>query len=79
MYNRLIYIQNKFNELREILFNRKVIGKLLCVMLRRSRWKSYVSTLETMQEVQVIFILDEIYSHLMSDNKLLPISMYGCI
>jgi hypothetical protein len=55
MYNRLIHIQNKFSELGEILSNEKIIGKILCVMLRKPRWERYDSALEAMQCVQAIF------------------------
>jgi hypothetical protein len=71
MYNRLIHIQNKFRELGEILSNEKVIEKILCVMLKRSKWKSYVSTLEAMQGVQAAFTSDEVYAHLRSSEKTL--------
>jgi hypothetical protein len=37
MYNRFIHIQNKFYELGKTLSNKKVIGKLLHVMIRKSR------------------------------------------
>jgi hypothetical protein len=71
MYNRLIHIQNKFRELEEILSNGKVIEKILCVMLRRSKWKGYVSALEAMQGVQAAFTSDEVYAHLRSFEKTL--------
>jgi hypothetical protein len=37
MYNRLIHIQNEFYEFGETLSNEKVVGKLLRVILRKSR------------------------------------------
>jgi endonuclease V-like protein UPF0215 family len=37
IYNRLLSIQNEFLDLDESLTNNKVIGKILRVMLRRSR------------------------------------------
>jgi hypothetical protein len=55
MYNRLIRIQNKFSELGETISNRKVIGKLLHVILKKPRWEGYVSVLDVMQEVQATF------------------------
>jgi hypothetical protein len=71
MYNRFIHIQNKFGKLGEILFNGNIIGKLLRVMLRKSRWKKYVSAFEAMQGVQAALTLDEVYAHLRSVDETL--------
>jgi hypothetical protein len=69
MYNRFIHIQNKFVELGEILSNEKVIDFFLRVMLRKPKWKGYVSALEAMQRVQASFSPDEVYAHLRSFEK----------
>jgi hypothetical protein len=37
MYNKLIHIQNEFNEHGETYLTKKIIEKLLCVILRRPR------------------------------------------
>jgi hypothetical protein len=44
-----MHIQNKFDELGEILSNGKIIEKNLRMMFRKSRWKGYVITLEAIQ------------------------------
>jgi gag-polypeptide of LTR copia-type len=71
IYNRLIHIQNKFSELGETLSNRKVIGKLLRVMLRKPKWEGYVSALEAIQGVQATFTPDKAYAHLRSVEETL--------
>jgi hypothetical protein len=68
--NLYIY-KNKFSELRETQYNRKVIRKFLSVMLRKLRLEGYVSALEVMQRVQATFILDEVYAHLWSFEETL--------
>jgi hypothetical protein len=40
IYNRLLSIQNEFSDLGVPLTNNNVIGKILRVMLRRSRWEA---------------------------------------
>jgi hypothetical protein len=53
-----------FSDLGEALMNNKVIGKILRVMLRRSRWEALVSALEAMQGTNNAFTSDELYTHL---------------
>jgi gag-polypeptide of LTR copia-type len=64
IYNKLLYIQNEFSDLDEPLTNNKVIGTMLRVMLRKSRWEAFVSALEAMQETNNVFTPDELYTHL---------------
>jgi hypothetical protein len=64
MYNRLLSIQNEFSNLSEPLINNKVIGKILTVMLQKSRWKALISALEVMQGTNDVFTPDELYTHL---------------
>jgi hypothetical protein len=37
MYSRLIHILNEFDEIRELLSNFKIVGKIFKIMMRRSR------------------------------------------
>jgi hypothetical protein len=52
--------------LGELLSNDKFAGKLLRVLLRKSRWEGYVSALEAMQGVNITFTMDELYAFLHS-------------
>jgi hypothetical protein len=61
-----MYIQNEFIELREPLSNDKLAEKLLRILLRKSRWKGYVSALEVMEDVNATFTMDELYTLLRS-------------
>ena len=58
-------MQNEFVELGEPISNNKVVGKILRVMLRRSRWESMISALEVLSGVQP-FTPDELFAHLRS-------------
>jgi hypothetical protein len=57
--------------LKETLSNSKYVGKLLRVILKKTRWEGYVNTLELMQGVQSTFTPDEVYAHLRSFSEIL--------
>jgi hypothetical protein len=48
LYSRLMYILNKFDEIRESLSNSKIVGNIFRIMMRRPRWESMISILEAM-------------------------------
>lgn len=62
---RLMHIQHEFIELEESLFNNKIVGKFLRVMLRRPRWKGLMSTPEALAGTQT-YTSDELYAYFRS-------------
>ena len=66
MYNRLMHIQNEFVELGEPLSNDKIVGKLLRIMLGRSKWEGLISALEAIQGTHESYTPDELYAHFRS-------------
>jgi gag-polypeptide of LTR copia-type len=48
MYSKLMHILNEFDEVGESLSNSKIIGKIFRTMMRKPRWESMISNLESM-------------------------------
>jgi hypothetical protein len=65
IYSRLMHILNEFDEVREFLSNSKIVGKIFRAMMRRSRWKSIMSTLEAMQDTLGECTHEEVFTNLL--------------
>jgi transcriptional regulator NrdR family protein len=63
IYSRLMYILNKFDEVKESLSNSKIIDKIFRAMMRRPIWESMISTLEAMQDTLGEFTHEEVFTH----------------
>jgi gag-polypeptide of LTR copia-type len=48
MYSKLMHILNEFDEVGESLSNSKIVGKIFRTMMRKPRWESMISNLESM-------------------------------
>jgi hypothetical protein len=72
MYYRLTLFMIEFIDIGEPLSNNKIIGKIMIILLRRSKWEGFMSALEALQGVIYNpFTPDELYAHLRSFEETL--------
>jgi gag-polypeptide of LTR copia-type len=75
MYSRLMHILNEFDEVGESLSNSKIVGKIFRAMIRRPRWESMISTLETMQGTLGEFTNEEVFVRFWSNQIMLRLKL----
>jgi uncharacterized protein YjgD (DUF1641 family) len=65
MYSKLMHILNEFDEVGESLSNSKIVGRIFRTMIRKPRWESMISNLESMQGTLGEFTHGEVFTHLL--------------